>query len=141
AVAEILARSELPPDRLAIELTEESVIRDPHVAVQALRALRLLGLEVLVLDDFGTGYSSLTRLRELPISGLKIDRSFVVDAGTNGDPTLIRAIAVLAEGMEDQATWQRMAALGCDMGQGYWLSRPLRPEAVPHWLRGRSIER
>lgn len=149
AVAELLDHSGLPADRLAIELTEESVIRDPGVAVQALLALRSLGIEVLVLDDFGTGYSSLTRLRELPISGLKIDRSFVIDAGTHGDPTLIRAIvdlahkfglAVVAEGMEDQATWQRMATLGCDMGQGYWLSRPLRPEALPDWIRGHSIE-
>ena len=149
AVAELLDRSGLPADRLAIELTEESVIHDPQLVMQALHALRSLGIEVLVLDDFGTGYSSLSRLRELPISGLKIDRSFVVAAGTHGDPTLIRAIvdlahefglAVVAEGMEDQATWQRMATLGCDMGQGYWLSRPLRPETVPDWIRGRSIE-
>ena len=149
AVAELLDRSGLPADRLAIELTEESVIREPHVAVRALTALRSLGIEVLVLDDFGTGYSSLKRLRDLPISGLKIDRSFVTDAGTHGDPTLICAIvdlahkfglAVVAEGMEDEATWQRMATFGCDMGQGYWLSRPLRPEAVPDWIRERSIE-
>ena len=125
------------------------MIRDPQLAVHALNALRSLGIDVLVLDDFGTGYSSLSRLRELPITGLKIDRSFVTAAGTRGDATLIRAIvdvahnfglAVVAEGMEDEATWQRMATLGCDMGQGYWLSRPLRPEAVPDWIRGRSIE-
>ena len=149
AVAKLLDRSGLPADRLAIELTEESVILEPRIAVQALLALRSLGIEVLVLDDFGTGYSSLTRLRDLPISGLKIDRSFVIDAGTHGDPTLICAIvdlahkfglAVVAEGMEDQATWQRMATLGCDMGQGYWLSRPLRPEAVPDWISGHTIE-
>ena len=148
-MADLLERSGLPADRLAIELTEKSDPRPTTRSADPPRAARSLGIEVLVLDDFGTGYSSLSRLRELPISGLKIDRSFVIDASTHGDPTLIRAIvdvahefglAVVAEGMEDQATWQRMATLGCDMGQGYWLSRPLRPEAVPDWIRGRNIE-
>jgi EAL domain-containing protein (putative c-di-GMP-specific phosphodiesterase class I) len=148
-VAELLERSGLPADRLAIELTEESVMREPKAAADALLALRSLGIEVLALDDFGTGYSSLTRLRDLPISAIKIDRRFVTDAGAEGDPTLIAAIAelahkfglsVVAEGMEDEATWDRMAALGCDMGQGYWLSRPQRPEGVLDWMRRHTIE-
>jgi EAL domain-containing protein (putative c-di-GMP-specific phosphodiesterase class I) len=148
-VAELLERSGLPADRLAIELTEESVMREPKAAADALLALRSLGIEVLALDDFGTGYSSLTRLRDLPISAIKIDRRFVTDAGAEGDPTLIAAIAelahkfglsVVAEGMEDEATWDRMAALGCDMGQGYWLSRPQRPEGVLDWMRRYTIE-
>jgi len=146
---ELLDRARLPVDRLAVELTEESVIREPEAAVEALRKLRSLGIELLALDDFGTGYSSLTRLRDLPITGIKIDRSFVVDAGDSGDPTLIAAIAdlahkfglaVVAEGIEDAETWRRMAAIGCDVGQGYWLSRPLRPEALVDWMRGRTIE-
>jgi EAL domain-containing protein (putative c-di-GMP-specific phosphodiesterase class I) len=148
-IAEELRRVGLPADRLAIELTEESVIREPHAAVQALLALRSLGIQALALDDFGTGYSSLTRLRDLPLTELKIDRSFVEDAGVDGDPTLITAIAdlahrlglvVIVEGIEDEATWRRMAELGADIGQGYWLSRPLRPEAVPDWMRERSTE-
>jgi EAL domain-containing protein (putative c-di-GMP-specific phosphodiesterase class I) len=148
-LVELLDRARLPVDRLAVELTEESVIREPEAAVEALQKLRSLGIELLALDDFGTGYSSLTRLRDLPITGLKIDRSFVVDAGDSGDPTLIAAIAdlahkfglaVVAEGIEDAETWRRMAAIGCDVGQGYWLSRPLRPEALADWMRGRTIE-
>jgi EAL domain-containing protein (putative c-di-GMP-specific phosphodiesterase class I) len=148
-VAELLDRSGLPADRLAIELTEQSVMSEPEAAVEALLALRALGIEVLELDDFGTGYSSLTRLRDLPISGLKIDRRFVIDAGVDGDPTMIAAItelahkfglSVVAEGMEDEAIWDRMAVLGCDVGQGYWLSRPLRPGAVQGWMRGHAIE-
>jgi EAL domain-containing protein (putative c-di-GMP-specific phosphodiesterase class I) len=148
-LADLLDRARLPADRLAIELTEESVIREPQAAVRALMALRSLGIESLALDDFGTGYSSLTRLRDLPITELKIDRSFVVDAGTDGDPTLIAAIAdlahkfglgVVAEGIEDEATWRRMARLGCDIGQGYWLSRPLRSEAVRDWMCRPSFE-
>jgi EAL domain-containing protein (putative c-di-GMP-specific phosphodiesterase class I) len=148
-LVELLDRARLPVDRLAVELTEESVIREPEAAVEALQKLRSLGIELLALDDFGTGYSSLTRLRDLPISGLKIDRSFVVDAGASGDTTLIAAIAdlahkfglaVVAEGIEDAETWRRMAAIGCDVGQGYWLSRPLRPEVLAEWMRGRAIE-
>jgi EAL domain-containing protein (putative c-di-GMP-specific phosphodiesterase class I) len=148
-LAALLDRAELPADRLGIELTEESAIREPQAAVEALLRLRSLGIELIALDDFGVGYSSLTRLRDLPITGLKIDRSFIVDAGIDGDSTLIAAIAelahelglgVVAEGIEDEATWRRMAALGCDIGQGYWLSRPLRPEALPDWIRDRTIE-
>ena len=148
-LVELLDRAHLPVDRLAVELTEESVIREPEAAVEALQKLRSLGIELLALDDFGTGYSSLTRLRDLPITGLKIDRSFVVDAGASGDTTLIAAIAdlahkfglaVVAEGIEDADTWRRMAAIGCDVGQGYWLSRPLRPEVLAEWMRGRAIE-
>ncbi|MEA2159431.1 MAG: hypothetical protein QOD66_1811 [Solirubrobacteraceae bacterium] len=148
-IAELLHNARLPADRLAIELTEESAIREPQAAVQALQALRALGIEMLGLDDFGTGYSSLTRLRQLPITALKIDRSFLIDAAIDGNPTLIAAIADLAhklglavvvEGIEDKATWQRMATLGCDIGQGYWLSRPLRSEAVPDWMGGHRVE-
>jgi EAL domain-containing protein (putative c-di-GMP-specific phosphodiesterase class I) len=148
-VSDLLHGAGLPADRLAIELTEESVIREPQLAIEALAELRALGIEMLAIDDFGTGYSSLTRLRELPITGLKIDRSFVADASLDGDPTLIAAIAdlahkfglaVVAEGIEDEATWKLMAALGCDVGQGYWLSRPLRSEVVLDWMRGRKIE-
>jgi EAL domain-containing protein (putative c-di-GMP-specific phosphodiesterase class I) len=148
-IANLLQRVGLPADRLAIELTEESVILEPYAAVQALLALRSLGIQALALDDFGTGYSSLTRLRDLPLTELKIDRSFVEEAGVDGDPTLITAIADLAhklglgvvvEGIEDEATWRRMAELGADIGQGYWLSRPLRPEAIPDWMRERGTE-
>jgi EAL domain-containing protein (putative c-di-GMP-specific phosphodiesterase class I) len=149
-LADLLHRAQLPADRLAIELTEESVMGEPEAAIHALLTLRSLGVQTLALDDFGTGYSSLTRLRDLPFTELKIDRSFVVDAGIDGDPTLIAAIAdlahkfgldVVAEGIEDGATWRRMATLGCDIGQGYWLSRPLRPENLPDWMREHSSER
>jgi EAL domain-containing protein (putative c-di-GMP-specific phosphodiesterase class I) len=148
-IANLLDGAGLPADRLAIELTEESVIREPQSAVQALVALRSLGIQSLALDDFGTGYSSLTRLRDLPLTELKIDRSFVEHTGVDGDPTLIAAIADLAhklglgvvvEGIEDEATWQRMAQLGCDIGQGYWLSRPLRPESLSGWMNKRGTE-
>jgi EAL domain-containing protein (putative c-di-GMP-specific phosphodiesterase class I) len=145
----LLGRAHLPPDRLGVELTEESVIREPRAAREALLELRSVGIELVALDDFGTGYSSLTRLRDLPITGLKLDRSFLVGADTDADATLIAAITelahklglgVVAEGIEDESTWTRLAALGCDVGQGYWLSRPLRAEAVAAWMRGRSVE-
>ncbi len=145
-LADMLMRARLPPARLGIEITEDSAIRDPQAAARALSRLRALGIEMLLLDDFGTGYSSLTRLRGLPVTGLKLDRGFLVDAAAHADYALIAAVAelahdlglrVVAEGVEDGATWTRMAALGCDAGQGYWLSRPLRPQALPAWLRSR----
>ncbi len=135
-IADLLHRTGLPADRLAIELTEESVIREPQAAVQALLALRSLGIQALALDDFGTGYSSLTRLHDLPLTELKIDRSFVEDAGVDGDPTMIAAIVDLAhklgldvvvEGIEDEATWQRMAELGAGIGQGSLAQPPTTP--------------
>jgi EAL domain-containing protein (putative c-di-GMP-specific phosphodiesterase class I) len=148
-LAKLLRSARLPADRIGIELTEESVIREPQAAVDALLGLRTIGIEQIALDDFGTGYSSLTRLRDLPITAIKIDRSFIIEAGIDGDSTLIAAmtdlahkfgLVVVAEGIEDETSWDRVREIGCDIGQGYWLSRPLRAEAVPDWMDGRTVE-
>jgi EAL domain-containing protein (putative c-di-GMP-specific phosphodiesterase class I) len=96
ALTRILEGAGLPADRIAIEITEESAILEPEAAVAALLELRSRGIQAIAIDDFGTGYSSLTRLRDLPITGLKIDRSFVTDAAANGDNALIAAIADIA---------------------------------------------
>jgi EAL domain-containing protein (putative c-di-GMP-specific phosphodiesterase class I) len=102
------------------------------------------------IDDFGTGYSSLGYLKQLPVSELKVDKSFVRDlAPSSDDAAIIRAITqmaralrldVMAEGVEDGATQQLLAGLGCDAIQGYHLARPMRGEDFHTWLQGRAVE-
>jgi EAL domain-containing protein (putative c-di-GMP-specific phosphodiesterase class I) len=120
-------------------------MRDPAAAVQVLERLTELGVGVIAIDDFGTGYSSLARLHELPLDTLKIDQSFVMRMASEGDETVVRSIVelahalgltVIAEGVEDEGTWERLAALGCDYVQGYALTRPLPPEELTRWLAG-----
>jgi EAL domain-containing protein (putative c-di-GMP-specific phosphodiesterase class I) len=126
--ADALRASGLPPGRLMLEVTENTVMDDPDNAIRWLRALRRRGVR-LALDDFGTGYSSLRRLHRLPLDGLKIDRSFVQDAATDpGALEITRSIVLLArafrlqtvaEGVEDDQQAEAMRALGCDLAQGY----------------------
>jgi diguanylate cyclase (GGDEF)-like protein len=133
-VLEALASSGLPPERLCLEVTESVVLEDADRCVAALQGLRDIGVGV-ALDDFGTGYCSLSYLRQLPIDGLKIDRSFVRGLGHEADDDSIVAsvidlarslgVSVVAEGVE---TEQQLAALrerGCDSMQGFLFSRPV----------------
>jgi EAL domain-containing protein (putative c-di-GMP-specific phosphodiesterase class I) len=105
--------------------------------------LQSMGVRLSV-DDFGTGYSSLTHLRELPIDEIKIDKSFVMGlTGNDADAAIVRTVIdlghnlgkqVCAEGVEDEETWNRLAALGCDLAQGYWIARPLPADELMKWL-------
>jgi EAL domain-containing protein (putative c-di-GMP-specific phosphodiesterase class I) len=98
----------------------------------------------LSLDDFGTGYSSLTHLRQLPVDEIKIDKSFVLEMmGNNADAAIVRTVIdlahnlgkqVCAEGVENEATWAKLRELGCDLAQGYWISRPLPAAELMQWL-------
>jgi diguanylate cyclase (GGDEF)-like protein len=149
AVTEALAHSVLPPDRLILEITESSIMGDPAQTVPALNSLIALGVS-LSLDDFGTGYSSLAYLQRLPVKEIKIDRSFVLGLaepdGAHASEVLIRSIialgkslelTVVAEGVEDEATLQLLPRLGCNLAQGYHISRPQPPaELIPHLLAG-----
>jgi diguanylate cyclase (GGDEF)-like protein len=133
-VAAALDRHELPAEVLIIEITETSVVQDPDRADAILTTLRELGVGV-ALDDFGTGYSSLTHLKSLPVTEVKIDRSFVsrmsvdsADAAIVGSTIGLAhglGLSVIAEGVEDEATWQHLADLGCELIQGYHYSKPL----------------
>lgn len=130
------------PGLLEMEITESMVMDDPESALRALRDLRDDGI-ALYIDDFGTGYSSLTYLQKLPVNYIKIDQSFVFDMLTNKESLLIvRATIelshdlgykVVAEGVETQAHWDQLAALGCDIAQGYFIARPMPAEAFPSW--------
>ena len=128
---------------LTLEVTESVVMADPERALERLGRLRRLGLRLSV-DDFGTGYSSLTYLSRLPVSEMKIDRSFVLGiADDPGKAAIVRAaidlghslrLEVVAEGVEDRRTWDLLFALGCDTAQGYYMSRPMPADAVLPWL-------
>jgi diguanylate cyclase (GGDEF)-like protein/PAS domain S-box-containing protein len=151
-VAGVLADTGLPTHLLQLEITEQAVLGDEPVVLDALSELREAGVRI-ALDDFGTGYSSLAWLRRLPVQGLKIDGSFI-DGLRNpaADPTdssIVRALIELAHalGLEVTAEWvetavqaQRLAELGCDVGQGRWFGDAGPGEWVPELAR-RSIGR
>ena len=121
------------PSRLELEVTEDILV-DDEKAVEIFRDIRNLGVHIL-LDDFGTGYASLSYLKKFPISGLKIDRSFVchlrsdidnaaIVSSTIGLSTLL-GLSVVAEGIEDRGTANLLARMGCKQGQGYYFGRPM----------------
>jgi len=117
---------------------------DIHRALEVLNHLVAMGIHIAV-DDFGTGYSSLAYLKRLPIDELKIDRSFVQHMATNpADETIVRStvalahhlgLQVVAEGVEDKVTWDLLARVGCDVIQGYYLSRPVPAAEFEQWLQ------
>ena len=146
----LLAATGLDPRRFGVEVTESMLITNFDQAVQHLRALRALGVEVS-LDDFGTGYSSLSYLRRLPLDVVKIDRSLVPDVTAPAEAVSItRAIItmahqlqmkVLAEGVESEGQAALLAANQCDQMQGWWFSAAQPAEAVETMLRdGRQID-
>jgi predicted signal transduction protein with EAL and GGDEF domain len=142
-----LERHGVPPELLTLELTESGVMADPQRALPVLRALHNLGV-VLAVDDFGTGYSSLAYLRQLPVDEVKIDKSFVFGMGSDlGDLAVVRSIVelghslglvVVAEGVEEDAARDQLANMGCDVAQGYLISRPLSEERLEAWLQART---
>ena len=142
-----LYRHKVPPELLTFELTESSVMEEPERALPVLRRLHAIGV-VLAVDDFGTGYSSLAYLRQLPVDEVKIDKSFVLGMGTDlGDMAVVRSIVelghnlhlvVVAEGVEDDAAREQLVELGCDVAQGYLISRPLSEERLEAWLQART---
>jgi len=148
-VAELLAQSGVPGSRLEVEVTETSAMADPIRAIAVLTALAELGVEVAV-DDYGTGYSSLSYLRSLPITTLKIDRSFVTRMiQDEGNAVIVRStielarnlgLRVVAEGVEDAATCEVLASLGCHVAQGYHLGRPVPADVLVDSLDRRSAK-
>ncbi|HZU81167.1 MAG TPA: EAL domain-containing protein [Acidimicrobiales bacterium] len=142
-VASLLQRHGVPARGLELEITEGVLLADPHRARAVLDELRSTGVSV-ALDDFGTGYSSLSYLAQLPVDKIKIDRSLVANIATSpADETIVSSVvelgrrlglAVLAEGVETESVWNRLARLGCAQAQGYYLSRPLPADAAGRCL-------
>jgi diguanylate cyclase (GGDEF)-like protein len=142
-VVELLDAWSVRADRLEIELTESSLMADPVHGAEILQQLHEMGIRIAI-DDFGTGYSSLAYLRRLPVDEIKVDRSFVQNMASNGDDAFfIRSVCdlghslrleVVAEGVESQQSLQLLAVMGCDLAQGYHLSRPLAAHELESWL-------
>ena len=129
-----LDRWGVDPARLTLEITESNMVSESGGVAEVLKRLREVGVR-LALDDFGTGYSSLTYLKHMPVSEVKVDRSFVT--GMTEDPTnqtLVSSIVglgqqlglrVVGEGVEDEASLSALRTLGCDAAQGFQISKPL----------------
>jgi predicted signal transduction protein with EAL and GGDEF domain len=139
-----IERNDVPPRALMIEVTESVLMADPSRAASTLLSLAGLGVGVS-LDDFGTGYSSLVHLKRLPVSEVKIDRSFVMRMDVNeDDAAIVRSIIDLAaalglrtvaEGVETRESWERLAVYGCDTAQGWYLAKAMPAPAATEWLR------
>jgi diguanylate cyclase (GGDEF)-like protein/PAS domain S-box-containing protein len=142
-VSNQLARCQVPARLLTLEITESAIMADPERALQVVQQLHDLGIR-LSIDDFGTGYSSMAYLKNLPVDELKIDKSFVSNMTNNErDAVIVRStvdlgrnlgLKVVAEGVEDDVTWTELDAAGCDVIQGYYVSRPVTPDAFQEWL-------
>jgi diguanylate cyclase (GGDEF)-like protein len=147
-IEQLLSDHRLSPDLLVLEITESVLMTDPERARDVIVRLRELGVGISV-DDYGTGYSSLAYLRNLPVTELKLDRSFVRDvARSPRDQAIVRTTAdlahslglvMVAEGVETREDWHSLAGLGCDVAQGYHLSRPVPGEDLARVLAAPAV--
>ena len=152
-VVELLARAiniwGVDPSLLVLEVTESAMMADPRSALDILKKMHAMGV-TLSIDDFGTGYSSLDYLKRLPVSELKIDKSFVLNmANDRQDRKIVRSIIslahnldmqVVAEGIENQRVYDMLADMGCEIGQGFHMARPMPARALSEWLESESLK-
>ncbi len=141
-LSRLMEKYRIPSDMLEIELTETAIIADPVHAGAILQRISELGIR-LAIDDYGTGFSSLTLLKKLPVDVLKIDMSFIQNMlASDQDKIIVQStidmahglgLRVIAEGVEDEATMELLADLGCDEVQGYYIARPLAAAAARVW--------
>lgn len=142
-IGRLLGAHRIDPNLLTLEITESAVMSRPENALKVLSRLHAMGLRISI-DDFGTGYSSLAYLTQLPVDELKIDYSFVSNMIKNSsDEVIVRStielahnlgLSVVAEGVESKEIWDHLEVLGCDVGQGYFFSRPLPSDELSRWM-------
>ena len=142
-IAGVAASSAVKPEWIMLEITEGSVMNDPESALEIIERLHAMGYQFSI-DDFGTGYSSLANLRKMPLTELKIDRSFVMGIMDNdNDATIVKAtinlahnlgLQVTAEGVESKEIMAKLKEYGCDVAQGYYLSKPLSVTDFTQWM-------
>jgi diguanylate cyclase len=146
-VLALLREHDAPATRLVLEVTESAIMREPQLAAQVMQQLRTAGVR-FAIDDFGTGHSSLAQLHALPVDELKIDRAFVMNLERSASNVAIvrttielghsLGLKVVAEGIETPEVWATLLRLGCDMAQGYFISRPMAADVVPGWVRAQG---
>jgi len=144
---DLFVATQTKPEWLELEITESAIMMDPERAARILHALRALGV-LISIDDFGTGYSSLAYLRSLSVDRLKIDRSFVaIIEQSKRDRVIVEStidlahalgLQAIAEGIETQSQYEVLRHLGCDVGQGYFIAKPLPLERLLDWHRARA---
>ena len=146
-ILNMLEESEMDPSHLELEITESAMMSEPGQAKAILQSLDHLGIK-LSIDDFGTGFSSLAYLKDLPVDNLKIDKSFVIDMLHEKNNTIIvnstiqlahgLGYQVIAEGVEDKETLEKLTTLGCNSAQGYHICRPLSANELSNWFKESS---
>ena len=134
----------LPPEKLIVEITESALNQDAKISLNIMTRLRLKGFG-LSIDDFGTGFSSLDQLKKIPFTELKIDQSFVHQSSKNQASLAILESSIqlakkldifsVAEGVEDQADWDLIEKLGCDVAQGYLIAKPMPAKDLIPWAK------
>ena len=142
-VAGVAASTGVKPNWMMLEITESSIMTDPEKTLEIIQRLHDMGYRFSI-DDFGTGYSSLAYLKKMPLTELKIDKSFVMDLlNSENDAVIVKAtinlahnlgLQVTAEGVENQAILARLTDYDCDLAQGFYLSKPLAFDAFNQWL-------
>ena len=142
-VIDLYKKNNISASNFIMEITENVVMNNPQQSIDVLNRLDALGVEIAV-DDFGTGYSSLSYLKLLPLSKLKIDKSFIMDMiESNDDAVIVRStidlahnlgMQVIAEGIEEREMLELLTILGCDLGQGYFISRPISDNSFEKWI-------
>jgi len=143
AYSDALAIWGIAPEQVTIEVTESVMMVDPDSSIRSLNRYAAIGSHISI-DDFGTGFSSLTYLKSMPLSELKIDKSFITQMIHNvGDHTIVHSIielahnfglSVVAEGIENPETLAELKLLSCDIGQGYLIGKPMPAERMREWL-------
>lgn len=147
-VAQVLTETGLPEELLRLEVTETAIMHNSQVAVQTLTALKKLNISICI-DDFGIGYSSLSRLQQLPIDTLKIDRSFIQNMSVKGGGTeILRTIIdlaenlgldIVAEGVETIEQLETLRQLGCQHVQGFYFARPMMPDDTLRFIQSANL--
>ncbi|MBK5355942.1 EAL domain-containing protein [Pseudomonas sp. TH41] len=149
-IVELLECHQLSPDMLVLEVTESAMMLDRHAARTILMRLHTMGIRIAI-DDFGAGYTSLAQLKDLPISELKIDKSFVLAMQSNkANELIVRSVvdlghnlgmSVIAEGVETVDVLNALSKYHCDIAQGFHLCRPISAEAFMRWYEERNCEK
>jgi diguanylate cyclase (GGDEF)-like protein len=143
-ICQSLSSTSVPAEKITLEVTESAVVDDPESAIVILKKFKARGMKISI-DDYGTGYSSLAQLKQLPVHELKIDKSFVQRLHEDEDDQIIvrstldlahsMGLSVVAEGIEDEFALHWLAQHGCELGQGYFISRPQPVDKITLWLK------